>query len=135
MLPADDRPLPPAVADLRQRIQDWRSTRTKRGPMPRDLWSEAAHLTRRLGIYAIAKALRLNYEALKGWAEDSPKKRRQAVSRKAAFVQLGPLPGIPSPSPTVEVEIPGGTRLTIRLSGVNAAEAVALVDAFLRNRR
>jgi hypothetical protein len=136
MVPADARPLPPAVTELRQRIEDWRSTRAKRGPMPKDLWSEAVHLTRRLGVYAISKALRLNYEALKGWAEDAPKKKegRQAVYRKAAFVQLGPLPGIPSPSPSVEVETAGG-KLTIRLPGMSAGEAIAIMDAFLRSRR
>ena len=60
------RPLPPPVADLRQRIEHWRSTRAKRGAMPKDLWEEAARLARRRSVYAISKALRLNYEALKG---------------------------------------------------------------------
>ncbi len=130
---------PPPLADLRQRIESWRSTRTKRGPMPRDLWEEAARLARERGIYAISSVLNLNYECLKGWVQDSPKKPRRAEPRKAAakqtFVQLAPMPGISPSSPAVEVEIPGGPKMTIRLSSVNAQEVAVLLDAFLRSRR
>ncbi len=51
--------------------------------MPRDLWEEAARLARERGIYAVSSALRLNYEALKGWVEDPAKKRRRAACPKA----------------------------------------------------
>jgi len=139
MLSPEEQLLPPPVTALRQRIEHWRSSRTKKGPMPRDLWEEAALLARQRGIYAISSALRLNYDALKGWSEDSPKKRRRAAPRKATtgqtFVRLDPLPGISSPSPAVEVEMPGGAKMTIRLSSVNAMDAVALLGAFMRDRR
>jgi hypothetical protein len=128
-------PLPAPVADLRQRIEHWRLTRTKRGRMARDLWAEAAGLARQHGVHAIAKALRLNYEALKAWSEDSPKKKRQGTARFPGFVQLDPLPGIPSASSVVEVQSPGGAKLTIRLSGPTALDAVALVNTFLGGRR
>lgn len=126
---------PPAVADLRQRIQHWRATRTKRGPMPEDLWEEAARLARQHGIYAIVKALRLNYEALKGWVEGLPQRKTRGTPRRPAFIQLDPLPGLSSPCSTVEVQSRGGAKLTIRLSGPTALDATALVTAFLRSRR
>ena len=129
------RPMPPPVADLEVRIAQWRTTRSKKGPIPDDIWAEATRLARRHGIYPVSSALRLNYEALKGRVEGSPKKQRRADRRSPAFVQLDPLPGTSSPSSTVEVESPGGLKLTIRLSGVSAMDVVALVDAFLGNRR
>jgi hypothetical protein len=130
-------PLPVPVADLQDRITHWRTTRSHREPMPEDLWVQAARLARRHGIYAIAKALRLNYEALKGHVLEAPKRRARSTSpARPAFVQLDPMPGIPSgPSSTVEIEGVRGGKLTIRLSGPTALDAVAIVDAFLRGRR
>jgi len=129
--------LPGPVADLQDRITHWRATRSHRRPMPEDLWLEAARLAQQHSIYAIAKALKLNYEALKGRVLQGPPKRRaQSTSPpRPAFVQLDPMPGISSPSSTVEVESRRGGKLTIRLSGPNALDAVAIVGAFLRSRR
>jgi len=129
-------PLPVPVADLQDLITHWRTTRSHRGPMPEDLWLEAARFARQHGIYAIAKALKLNYEALKGRALEAPPRRRtRSASTRPAFVQLDPMPGISSPSSTVEIEGARVGKLTIRLSGPTALDAVALVDAFLRGRR
>jgi hypothetical protein len=135
MPPSNLLDIPPAVADLRQRVQHWRSTRSKRGRMPGGLWTEAARLARQHGIYAIAMAIRLNYAALKGWVEGSPKKKPWATPRLPAFVQLDPLPGISSRSWTVKVENRGGAKMTIRLPASTALDAVALLDAFLSRRR
>ena len=129
-------PLPVPVADLQHRITHWRTTRPHRGPMPEDLWLEAVRFARKHGIYAIAKALKLNYEALKGRVLEAPQGgRARSAPPKPAFVQLDPIPSIPSPSSTVEVESRRGGKLTIRLSGPAALDAVAIVGAFLRSRR
>ena len=130
-------PLPVPVADLQDRITHWRTTRPHRGPMPEDLWLEAVRLARRHGIYAIARALKLNYEALKGRVLQGPPRRRarSTSSARPAFVQLDPMPGISGPSSTVEIEGVRGGKLTIRLSGPTALDAVAIVGAFLRGRR
>ena len=131
-------PLPGPVADLQDRITRWRTTRPHRGPMPEDLWLEAVWFARQHGIYAIAKGLKLNYEALKGRVVQGPPKRRARSSSppRPAFVQLDPMSGIPSgPSSTVEIEGARVGKLTIRLSGPTVLDAVAIVGAFLRIRR
>jgi hypothetical protein len=129
-------PLPVPVADLQDRITHWRTTRSHRGRMPEDLWLEAVRFTRQHGVYAIAKALKLNYEALKGRVLKGPPKRTtRSAPPRPAFVQLDPMPGISGPSSTVEIEGVRGGKLTIRLSGPTALDAVAIVEAFLRGRR
>jgi len=125
--------VPVAVSDFGQRVQHWRSTRTKRGAMPRELWTEAAMLARQHGIYAVSKAIGLNYEALKAWTEDSsPKERRvsRVAAPRPAFVQLDPLPALSSPCAVVEVQNAGGAKMTIRLPGTVSLDVVALVNSF-----
>lgn len=135
---SSDAQLPPPLIDLRGRIEQWRSTRPKRGPMPRDLWEEAARLAHERGVYTVSVALNLNYEALKGWTQDTPKKAKRPALRKAAkqsFVELAPMPAFSSPTPWIEVEATGGMKMTIRLSSMTAEDAASLLDTFLRNRR
>lgn len=57
--------LPLPVVEARRHVDAWRRTRPKRGPMPRDLWEEAANLARIHGINPIARALGLDYYSLK----------------------------------------------------------------------
>lgn len=127
--------LPPSVANLRQRIQHWRLTRSKRGHMPEELWLKAAQLARKHGVYVISSTLRLNYGALKKRVENLPKRKPRVSTYEPAFVQLDPLPGISTSSSAVEVLSPEGSKLTIRFSEQNALDAVALVDAFLSGLR
>ncbi len=54
--------LPSAIEEVRDRIEHWRKTRQKRSPMPEQLWDAAIPLARTHGIYAVAKALRVNYD-------------------------------------------------------------------------
>jgi len=123
--------LPVALANLHERIEHWRSSRAKRGRMPPDLWSEAAQLARQHGVHPVAKALRLNYEALKARGYGSKKKRRAPP----AFVELEPLPSFPSPGSTVEVQSPGGAKMTIRLAGGATVDIVALIESFWSRER
>jgi len=97
--------------------------------MPRDLWTEAARLAREHGVYAVAKSLRLNFEALKAWTEDT-KKARRVSHRRPAFVQLGQLQTLNPPCLSVELEGPGGAKMTIRVPGGGTGEVMALVDSF-----
>ena len=120
---------PAAITDLGNRIQHWRSTRTKLGAMPHDLWIEAGRLAREHGVYTIAKSLRLNFEALRAWSEDT-KKERRASRRQPAFVQLGPLPSLDQHCITVELEGPSGAKMTIRVPGGGTGELMALVGSF-----
>jgi hypothetical protein len=124
---------PADVAELRERIENWRKTRAKPERMAEDLWRGAVKLAGRHGINPIARALRLDYYALKGWIDGRGHRRAPRATRKApAFVEVRPAPAAPSVC-LLEIEEPKGAKMTVRLS--SAAEVVAVAEAFWRCRR
>ena len=70
--------VPTKLEDLRQRLEQWRSTHKRRGRIPETLWAEAAELARQHGIYQTARTLRLEYTRL--WCHGVPPYR--GMSRK-----------------------------------------------------
>ena len=126
--------IPPELEQVRQELEQWRSTQTHRSPIPEPLWGAAAKLARQHGVQLTARTLRLDYARLK--ARVKPKARRKsavrstsAVRRAApAFVELlAPRPGS-SQECRVELEGPRG-RMRVEFKGVAAAELVALSRA------
>ena len=121
-------PLPAALARARERIEDWRKTRTERR-MPEPLWNSVVKLAGRYGIHATSKALRVNYEHLK--------KRVKAAGSEAPEVRSTPsfvevLPGGSSSTPecVVEIENPRGTKMRIHFKGTGAADLSTLGRLF-----
>lgn len=124
---------PAGVAELRERIESWRKTRSRPGRMPEDLWRAAAKLAGRHGINPIARALRLDYYALKGWIDGRGHGKAARTGRKVpAFVEVRPAPAAPSVC-LLEIEEPRGAKMTVRLS--SAVDVVAVAEAFWRCRR
>src|SRR5215472_3139709 len=63
------------IEAVQARFADWRQNRKGRSAIPDELWSAAAELARREGVWPIAAALHLDGGKLK---------RRMAVPRKSA---------------------------------------------------
>src|SRR5207247_6741011 len=89
--------VPVKMEQARQQLDRWRSTRTHRSPIPEPLWAVAVQLARQHGIFATARALRLDYTRLKARVESAHRtsvvssKRSQRAFRRAAppaFVEL-----------------------------------------------
>ena len=57
--------LPPRLEAGRDRFEQWRSERGPRRRIPEALWRVASELGVEFGVHRTAKALRLNYDALK----------------------------------------------------------------------
>lgn len=128
--------VPAAVTDLRQRIDRWRATRTKRSRIPQDLWVEAARLARDHGVYRISKSLRLNYVALKTLSESTRGKRPAVEARpRPPFIQLNPLPSPAQAGLIVELESPDGGKMTIRVPSTGTMDVLALVNGFFSRGR
>lgn len=122
--------VPGPVADLKHRIEAWRRTRPKWGPMPEVLWQEAAELARRHGLNPVARALRVHYYALKRALGRAP--RRDETSCPA-FVEVSVCsPAAVSLGCLVEMERPDGARMNVR--GASQSDLVALSEAFWRCR-
>jgi hypothetical protein len=109
------------IDPLRQQIERWRRTRTKRSPMPEQLWRGAMGLAREYGVYAAAQALRLSYSSLRTRTEAVgvlPRKADKRSRSQTTFVELAvtpPAAGAAPSGPIVEVTGPQGQRLTVRL--------------------
>ena len=50
---------------VEKRFQDWRDHRTKRSPIPQELWEEAYRLSQKVNPCKVSQRLRINYGGLK----------------------------------------------------------------------
>jgi hypothetical protein len=127
---------------LSRQIEAWRRTRPNTRPMPPKLWREATLAARKLGIYRVSRALRLNYGMLK--RRVGPAGSRRGGSRRVerseplaptspGFVEVSGFAHLSAAAAgdetVVEVVACDGARLTIRLKGPHS-DVAALIRAF-----
>ncbi len=99
------------VVIVQKRIENWRQTRPKIGPMPKRLWQASVQLARRYGVSRISRVLNVQYRALKNRMEQEPE---GSSSPGPTFVEVTlSRPGI-SGECVVEMERPDGGRMTVR---------------------
>jgi hypothetical protein len=136
--------LRPEVRKLRDQIERWRKTRTKRTRMPEKLWALAAALGRAQGVYRTSQDLGISYDRLRVRVEQSghgiasrggrPRVRKAAVKLQPKFVELNAMPtpvaAIGSDSTLVEVEDAAGSKLTIRLGDTSPVDVSSVLAAF-----
>ena len=125
-------PSPEQLAPLRRQIQEWRKTRSGPGQMPEELWAGAIALAKEFGICPIARALPVDYSALRKRVERPP----EAGLVKPTFVQL-PAAMAPAAAPsgtTIEISAGDGVRMLIHLEAGRGMEAARIVAAFLGSR-
>jgi len=98
--------------------------------MPADLWSEAVSLARVGRAYAVARALRLNFDGLKRRIAEA---EADALAPRGAFVELSGAQILgPSAVPGAVVELLGkdGVRMTVRLASGAELDVARVVAAF-----
>jgi hypothetical protein len=130
--------LPTNVTRLGARIARWRKHRVAGQPMPAELWEAAVRLARAHGIYPVARALRIDYGALKARVVECIGGGAIRPERtESRFVEIDPVQlvrGLAPGEAVIEVWEQDGTRLLIRVPGEQAVDLVALVQAFRRPR-
>jgi hypothetical protein len=120
------------LSALSQKIEQWRGQKPRSRSMPEELWQEASEAARSLGVSRVATALRVGYAALRQRSgveavRNSARRAEHSVpALSSQFVELSDLSAIRDEA-VVEVTVPDGTRLTIRLQG--STNVVALVNA------
>jgi|AmaraimetFIIA100_FD_contig_31_12637337_length_834_multi_6_in_0_out_0_1 hypothetical protein len=116
----------PAALDMeevRQQLEQFRSSHRPRCHIPASLWARAAELVRRHGLYATARTLHLDYTRLKKLAEPSNHEPKTAELPELVEM-IGPtLPRIPEW--TIEME-GGRGRMRIQVKGAATAELITL---------
>lgn len=117
-----------ATEELRERFDTWRKTRRSPTPIPPELWDRAVDLANEQGLWKTARALRIDYNALKKRANARASER--PVSPVPQFVELlAPLPEQIAEC-ILEVESTRGSRLRIEMKNMAASGLVPIVREF-----
>ena len=115
------------MQSVRRHLERWRQTRAySRAPIPGTLWAAAVSLARQHGLYRTARALRLDYAALK--AHVARADGADAARERPTFVELAPGGTRPVGEYVIELEAPRGTT-RVRVTGVAVVDLVALTRA------
>ena len=130
--------LPARLKGLRRRFERWRRTRKVRTRIPEPLWASAVKLADRYGIHRTAKALRIDYYALKKRVEQNAvnagaQQGPATASKMAAAAEFLELPAAAWPGCgecTLESEDAGGAKLRVHLKGFAAPDLAALSRSF-----
>jgi hypothetical protein len=102
--------------------------------MPAELWSEAATAARHFGVYAVARAVGVDYGALaRRLAEGAGPAMAVDKGQAVGFVEWSGaqiLGTSTAAGPVVELSDGAGRQMTIRLGGGEILDVAALVVAF-----
>ena len=131
--------LPSRLKNLRRRFERWRRTRKVRTRTPETLWASAVKLAGRYGIHRTARALRVDYYALKkrveqnaviAGARQGPAATASKMAAEAEFLELPAAAWSGVGECTMELEAVDGARLRIHLKGFAAPDLAALSRSF-----
>lgn len=104
--------------------------------MPEELWEAAVSAAREHGIWAVSRALRVNYESLRSRVDGRARKGRSVTRGRGDFVEIDGaqvLGASQGGTATLELSRPDGASLTIRLEGRGAVDLLALAEVFWRS--
>jgi len=127
------RDLPARLEGLRQRFERWRRTRKVRSRIPEPLWASAVKLATRYGIHRTAKALRVDYYALKKRVDGAPAATASKTPAEVAGAQFLELPAtarVGCGECTLELEDAGGAKLRVHMKGFETPDLAALSRSF-----
>jgi len=126
------RMLPARVDSVRRRFEHWRRTRRVLSRIPEPLWAAAVEMAGRCGISHTAKALRVNYQALRKRVEQQtaaapPGPEENSIT---TFLELGPPPRVGFCRCTMELEDDSGAKMRVHLQSVEAPDLAGLSRSF-----
>jgi hypothetical protein len=120
------------------RIETWRRTRSRLGPMPVELWAAAGAAARRVGITHAAKALGLGYYRLREHATDARRPARKVRSSAAVgdFIEILAPEVLPSwrtragsEGATIAMVARDGTKVTVSLPPTQLVDFRAILGS------
>ena len=112
----------------RRRFERWRRSRKIGARIPEALWAAGVKLAEADGIHTTARALGVDYYALKKRLEAKSvlRSRRAVAGNGATFVELAATAPRGVPECILELEDVAGAKMRIHLKGVEAADVAAL---------
>ena len=137
-----DTTIPADLIELKARFDAWRASRKYvREPIPADLWSAAADLSRRYPPSLVGRVLKIDSSRLKKLLIKRSPRTSNRKKPQTAFFQLPteialPEAGSPLPQRSVgcrlQIERSDGSRLTLTLPSLDLACISRLFADFLR---
>jgi hypothetical protein len=126
--------LPPRLEAGRRRFERWRSQCKARSRIPERLWRTAVELAGEFGVHGTARALRLNYGALKARMSLEQAEPSSGYA-PGKFVELFPGTMPAGCKCMVELKDGHGARMLMHLEDADATLLGALASAFVRGGR
>jgi len=127
-------PLPTPLSRAAQRFEEWRRNRTTHG-IPAELWSLAADLGARYGVSRTARALRVQYYALKKRIDNAAATSETDVTvTPPAFLEILTAPTATASECLVEFESPSGAKMRIQVKSASILNLAELSRLFLEIR-
>lgn len=118
--------IPARLESARRRFQHWRRTRKLGARIPRPLWATAVRMAEAYGIHPTAKALGLDYNALKKRVESASQSAVAASASATTFVELASPARMGAPQCILELENAEGAKMRIQIKGIEAPDLAAL---------
>ena len=124
-MPALTSPPSPPLQRLRRDLEHWRRTRPHRNtPIPDRIWTAAMVLARREGLYHTARALPIDYGALKHRIDASSRHPRERGTG-STFVELQPV--VAATCEDCVIELDGvGRSIRVRVPRIGLEELARL---------
>jgi len=119
------------LAEVKERFEDWRGSRSCIGRIPDDLRSDAASLVGRYYKADILRTLGLNGHQLKGFLNSEQKPAVPSTVPSAPFLEI-PLPSGPVPQASYPIELRNSKGLTLRLQGCTDQQFSNLLRTFIQ---
>jgi len=121
------------LAGVQPALAAWRQGRRHREAIPENLWRLIVPLAQSHGVSPVARALRLNYTALR---QRTLAGRAPVLAGKpsAGFVEVAVPPWPGGPPCSIELEDPRGAKMTVRLACAEAATVLAVAQGLWRQR-
>ena len=128
--------LPARLEGVRRRFERWRQSHRVRSRIPDSLWAAAVKAAGTYGVCRTARALRVNYYALKKRVEQGSA-TGLPEGGAIAFLELAPhadhgLAAIPTGTGecTMELEDVDGAKMRVHLKGFEAPDLASLSRSF-----
>jgi hypothetical protein len=128
------------LAEVQRRVERWRKREGGRGSrMPAELWRGATEVARIEGVYAVSRALRIDYNRLKSRvsSEDGSPTRGAVAGPggsefgRAAFVELETSQICGGCKTVLELVGRAGDRMRLEVAGGPEVDVVGLTQVFL----
>jgi hypothetical protein len=126
----------PSLEEVKEAFEKWRGERkSKRTPIPEELWKKAAELTANYSVCQVVRSLRLSYSDFKKHTIIPEHKRNVKKDHKAAFVEILPLPELSDCECIMEMENGKGVKLKLTFKKNSGAHLERIMHAFWEGKQ